>query len=60
MWMTADDVTDTKSALDNPYMFTGRRFDDETGLYYYRARYYSPGIGRFMSADPLWTVPDGG
>ena len=32
----------------NPYMFTGRRFDIETGLYYYRARYYNPHIGRFM------------
>jgi uncharacterized protein RhaS with RHS repeats len=27
--------------LANPYMFTGRRFDIETGLYYYRARYYN-------------------
>jgi RHS repeat-associated protein len=37
----------------NPYMFTGRRFDIETGLYYYRARYYNPHIGRFMQADPV-------
>jgi len=36
----------------NPYMFSGRRFDIETGLYYYRARYYNPYIGRFMEADP--------
>ena len=28
----------------NPYMFTARRFDVETGLYYYRARYYNPYI----------------
>jgi len=34
-------------------MFTGRRFDSETDLYYYRARYYEPYIGRFISADPL-------
>jgi len=39
--------------LDNPYMFTGRRFDIETGLYYYRARYYNPHIGRFMQTDPV-------
>jgi len=32
----------------NPYLFTGRRFDYETGLYYYRARYYNPYIGRFL------------
>jgi RHS repeat-associated protein len=34
-------------------MFTGRRYDDEAGLYYYRARYYKPEIGRFLSADPI-------
>jgi RHS repeat-associated protein len=37
----------------NPYMFTGRRFDIETGLYYYRTRYYNPHIGRFMQTDPV-------
>lgn len=29
-------------------------------MYYYRARYYNPSIGRFMQADPWGTVPDGG
>lgn len=33
--------------------FTGREWDQETGLYYYRARYYEPGLGRFMGQDPL-------
>lgn len=42
-----------ESTIGNPYMFTGRRFDAETGLYYYRARYYSPRIGRFLQADPI-------
>lgn len=37
-----------ESGYGNPYMFTGRRFDDETGIYYYRARYYNPYIGRFL------------
>jgi RHS repeat-associated protein len=37
----------------NPYMFTGRRFDVETGLYNYRARCYNPHIGRFMQTDPV-------
>jgi len=36
----------------NPYMFTAREFDIETGLYYYRARYYNPYIGRFLQVDP--------
>jgi len=33
--------------------FTGREFDQETGLYYYRARYYEPSLGKFLSSDPL-------
>jgi RHS repeat-associated protein len=37
----------------NPYTFTGRRLDFETGLYFYRARYYNPYIGRFMQTDPV-------
>ena len=36
--------------LANPYMFTGRRFDIETGLYYYRARYYNPYISLYLQA----------
>ena len=36
-----------------PYFaFTGREWDEETGLYYYRARYYSPEMGRFLQVDP--------
>ena len=38
--------------IGNPYMFTARRYDLETGLYYYRARYYNPYIGRFLQKDP--------
>ena len=37
----------------NPFRYTGRRIDPETGLYYYRARYYSPVIGRFLQTDPI-------
>jgi len=37
----------------SPYLFTARRYDSETGLYYYRARYYNPQIGRFMQPDPI-------
>ena len=37
----------------NPFRYTGRRLDAETGLYYYRARYYSPEIGRFLQVDPI-------
>ena len=37
----------------NRFMFTGREYDKETGLYYYRARYYNPQIGRFLQTDPV-------
>jgi RHS repeat-associated protein len=46
------------SSIGNHYYFTGRRYDDETGLYYYRARYYSPSIGRFLQRDPITWGPD--
>lgn len=39
-------------ATANPFGFTGRE-RDETGLYFYRARYYQPDTGRFISEDPL-------
>jgi RHS repeat-associated protein len=41
------------SSVGNPYMFTGREFDSESGLYYYRNRYYSPQIRRFIEPDPI-------
>ena len=44
------------SDVNNPYMFTGRRFDTETGLYYFRARYYAYDIGRFLQTDPIGYV----
>ena len=36
-----------------PYTYTGREYDEETGLYYYRNRYYDPKIGRFITQDPI-------
>jgi RHS repeat-associated protein len=39
-----------------PYAFTAREFDPEIGLYFYRARYYDPGTGRFLSEDPIRTL----
>lgn len=39
--------------VKNTYTFTGREWDKETGLYYYRARYYDAEAGRFLSEDPL-------
>jgi RHS repeat-associated protein len=44
---------DMKNRIKQPYAFTGREFDRETRLYYYRARYYDPGTGRFTQQDPI-------
>jgi RHS repeat-associated protein len=35
------------------FLFTGRELDGETGLYFYRARYFSPQLARFISEDPI-------
>jgi RHS repeat-associated protein len=35
------------------YAYTGREWDAEAGIYYYRARYYDPKIGRFISEDTI-------
>ncbi|RLC33368.1 MAG: hypothetical protein DRZ76_04420, partial [Candidatus Nealsonbacteria bacterium] len=44
----------TRSFSDiSPYLYQGRRYDEETGLYYFRNRYYSPEHGRFISYDPM-------
>ena len=55
-WFSGDET-----ATNNPkcqFIFTGRRFDPETSdattqMYFYRARYYSPTLGRFISRDPI-------
>jgi len=41
------------SALGLDYLFTGQRRDSETGLYYYKNRYYDADTGRFTSKDPV-------
>ena len=46
-------LTASTGTITNPFQYTGREFDPETGLYYYRARYYDPVSGRFLSEDPI-------
>ena len=46
------------SGLGNPYLFNGRRYDPETGLYYYRTRYLDPLAGRFTTRDTIGTWGD--
>jgi len=58
-WLTPDVTSLAASAVGNPYLFTGRRYDPETrtaghsGLYYYRARMYHPDLMRFCQPDPI-------
>jgi RHS repeat-associated protein len=46
-------TSQTNANVDFRFGYTGREFDEETGLYYYRARYYDASIGRFISEDPM-------
>jgi RHS repeat-associated protein len=46
-------LSQSDPSTSSRYLFTGREFDPETGLFYYRARYYDANIGRFLSEDPL-------
>ena len=41
------------TSLPNSRQFAGREYDVETQLYYHRARYYDPAVGRFISEDPI-------
>ncbi len=43
----------TGSQFGNPFLFSGREWDPELGFYYFRNRYMDPGLGRFVSRDPL-------
>jgi len=53
---SGNDTSLAESAIGNRILFTGREFEAESGLYFYRARYYSPGLGRFLSRDPAGYV----
>jgi RHS repeat-associated protein len=39
------------------YRFTGQRLEESLGLYYYRARWYDPALGRFVQPDPIVPSP---
>jgi RHS repeat-associated protein len=49
-WIEEKYADDDETAV--PYRFTGKELDEETGLYYYGARYLDPKVSRWLSADP--------
>jgi RHS repeat-associated protein len=50
----ADDVRTVSgnSTLNNFHMYTGQRFDSESGIFYFKSRYMAASLGRFLSRDP--------
>lgn len=50
---TFGNLSASTGSIMNPFRYTGRESDSDTGLYYHRARYYDRQIGRFNREDPL-------
>ena len=46
-------VEERNNIWNTPYLFNAKEFDEETGLYYYGARYYDPRLSLWISVDPL-------
>ncbi len=46
-------IEERNNVWNTPYLFNAKEFDEETGMYYYGARYYDPRISLWMSIDPL-------
>ncbi|MCY2970209.1 MAG: hypothetical protein NTZ30_06020 [Planctomycetota bacterium] len=46
-------LSETNPEQGDRFKFTGREFSPELGIYYYRARWYDPSSGRFISQDPI-------
>jgi len=46
-------ITSQTENITNDYKYTGKPLDNNSGLYYYGARYYNPTAGRFVSKDPI-------
>jgi RHS repeat-associated protein len=46
-------IAQDTGGVDQPFAYTGRELDSESGLYFYRARYYDPATGKFLVGDPI-------
>ncbi|MBI1746582.1 MAG: hypothetical protein HYR55_08340, partial [Acidobacteria bacterium] len=49
-------IVNALGPINQPFLYTAREWDAVAGLYYYRARYYSPEMGRFLSEDPVGSI----
>jgi len=47
-------VEEKSNTQRTPYLFTGKELDEDTGLYYFGARYYDARVSLWLSVDPLW------
>lgn len=52
-YKTFGEIYSESGTLVQPFTFTGREYDPESGLYYYRARHYDPRAGKFLTKDPI-------
>ena len=46
-------IEERNNIWNTPYLFNAKEFDEETGLYYYGARYYDPRVSLWISTDPM-------
>ena len=46
-------IEERNDVWNTPYLFNAKEFDEETGMYYYGARYYDPRLSLWMSTDPM-------
>ena len=46
-------IEERNNVWNTPYLFNAKEFDEETGMYYYGARYYDPRLSLWISSDPL-------
>ena len=51
-------IEERNNTWNTPYLFNAKEFDEETGMYYYGARYYDPRLSLWMSVDPFVITDD--
>ncbi|MFV0554065.1 MAG: RHS repeat domain-containing protein, partial [Mangrovibacterium sp.] len=47
-------IEERNNIWNTPFLFNGKEFDEETGLYYYGARYYNPRVSLWYGVDPMF------